>query len=282
MARISLIKPKRYKPTSAGVRHMTTLDHSAVLTKKRPEKKLTAPLPKKGGRSRGKITVRHQGGGHKRLYRTIDFKRDKRDVSAEVVAIEYDPNRSAHIALLSYEDGERRYILWPEGLSVGDTVVSAQKVAVQAGNAASLTTIPVGTIVHNVELTPGKGAQFIRSAGMGATLMGRDRGFAQLRMPSGEIRLVPETAWATIGRIGNAEHSLIKLGKAGKKRHLGVRPSVRGTAMSAGDHPHGGGEGRTGTGRPAKTVYGKQAHGKRTRNNKKTDMFILQRRKKRR
>lgn len=277
------IKIKKYKPTSAGVRHQTSLDHSGLLTKKRPEKRLTKPLKKNAGRGRGKITVRHRGGGHKRLYRIIDFKRSKHDVSAEVVAIEYDPNRSSHIALLQYEDGERRYILHPEGLQVGDNVLAAEKVPVRVGNAAPLTGIPIGTVVHNIELTPGKGGQIVRSAGMGATLMARDRGYAQIKMPSGEIRLVSEKCWATIGAVGNSGHSLIKLGKAGRKRHLGWRPTVRGTAMSAGDHPHGGGEGRTGTGRPSKTVYGKPAHGKKTRKpNKYSDRLILKSRKRKR
>ncbi len=282
MARTNLIKVKRYKPTSAGIRHQVSLDASAVLTSKRPEKSLVQRLPKKSGRSRGKITVRHRGGGHKRLYRVIDFKRDKYDAPAEVIAIEYDPNRSAHLALLAYEDGERRYILWPEGLSVGDTVIAAKKVSVNPGNASPLKSIPLGTLVHNIETVPGKGGQLVRSAGAGATLMGRDKGLAQLRMPSGEIRLIPEEAWATIGTLGNAEHGLIKLGKAGRRRNLGWRPAVRGTAMSAGDHPHGGGEGRTGAGRPSKTVYGKPAHGKKTRKPKnKTNRLIIARRNKR-
>lgn len=278
------VKIKTFKPTSAGVRHKTTLVTKGLLAKKRPEKSLTQALHKKAGRSRGKITVRHRGGGHKRQYRIIDFKRSKKDVFAEVLAIEYDPNRSSHIALLEYEDGERGYILHPNGLTIGDKVLAADKVPVNPGNASPLSRLPVGTIVHNVELTPGKGGQIVRSAGMGATLMSRDRGMAQLKMPSGEIRLVSESCWATVGTVGNSGHNVVKLGKAGRKRHLGIRPTVRGTAMPAGAHPHGGGEGRTGTGRPSKTVFGKPAHGKKTRKPKKhSDRLILQdRRKKRR
>ncbi len=278
------VKIKTFKPTSAGVRHKTVLTTKDLLTKKRPEKSLTQPLRKKAGRSRGKITVRHRGGGHKRQYRLVDFKRSKRDVWAKVVAIEYDPNRSAHLALLEYEDGERGYILHPNGLSIGDKVIAAEKVPVNPGNAAPLKKLPVGTVVHNIELTPGKGGQIVRSAGLGATLMARDRGFIQLKMASGEIRLVSENCWATVGTVGNPGHNVIKLGKAGRKRHLGIRPTVRGTAMPAGVHPHGGGEGRTGTGRPAKTVYGKPAYGKKTRKPKRqSNRLILQdRRKKRR
>jgi large subunit ribosomal protein L2 len=277
------IKIKTYKPTSAGVRHKTGLVTSNLLAKKRPEKSLTEPLRKKAGRSRGKITVRHRGGGHKRQYRIIDFKRTKRDVSAQVVAIEYDPNRSAHLALVEYEDGERRYILYVDGLKVGDAIVAAEKVSVNPGNAAPLKNLPVGTVIHNVELTPGKGGQIIRSAGTSATLMARDRGLAQLKMPSGEIRFVSENCWATVGVVGNPGHNVIKIGKAGRKRHMGFRPTVRGTAMPAGEHPHGGGEGRTGTGRPSKTVYGKPAHGKKTRKpNRKSNRLIVQGRKKRR
>lgn len=274
------IKVRTYKPTSPGVRHRTDVDLSGVITKKKPEKSLTEALPKKSGRSRGKISVRHRGGRHKRLYRKIDFKRSKRDVSAEVIAIEYDPNRSANIALLEYEDGTRGYILHTEGLEVGAKVIAANKVAVKPGNAAPLKSLPVGTVVHNIELTPGKGGQIVRSAGMGATLMAKDKGFAQIKMPSSEVRLVSENCWATVGALGNAGHSLVKLGKAGRSRHRGRRPSVRGTAMPAGEHPHGGGEGRTGTGRPSRTVYGKIAHGKKTRRpKKKSNRLILKRRK---
>lgn len=279
----SLITTKRFTPTSPGVRHQVSINAKRLLTKKRPEKNLTEFIKNKAGRSRGKITVRHRGGGHKKLYRIVDFKREQRGVSGEVTAIEYDPNRNAFIALITFDSGEKTYILWPKGLQVGDSVIASESVPVQPGNAAPLKNIPIGTTIHNIELTPGKGGQIVRSAGMGAVLMAKDRGFAQLRMPSGEIRLVPEKSWATIGEVGNSEYSLKKWGKAGRRRNKGWRPSVRGTAMSAHDHPHGGGEGRSGAGGPTKTLWGKPAHGKKTRQpNKYSDRMILSSRKKKR
>lgn len=270
---------KTHKPTSPGIRHRTDLTY-AEIAKKKPEKALTLFLKKQAGRSRGKITVRRRGGGAKRLYRVIDFKRDKRDISAKVAAIEYDPNRSANIALLHYVDGEKRYILAPQGLKVGDEVASGEKVEKKVGNAMSLKEMPLGSVIHNIELTVGKGGQLVRGAGNAATLMAKEGGFAQVRLPSGEIHLIKENCYATLGQVGNFEHGAIKLGKAGRVRHLGKRPKVRGTAMAAGDHPHGGGEGRTGPGRPSKTYKGKKAHGKKTRKKKKySDRSIIKRRK---
>lgn len=270
---------KRFKPTSPG-RRFQVASSFKELTKKRPEKKLTRILNKKSGRSHGKISTRHQGGREKRLYRTLDFKRQKKDALAQVVAIEYDPNRSANIALLQYADGGKAYILAPLGLKTGQKIMASEKAEIKIGNALPLSKIPLGTILHNVELTPGRGGQLARAAGTSVKLMAREAGLAHLRLSSNELRLVSEKAWATIGQVGKQEHSLIKLGKAGKKRHRGIRPSVRGTAMPAGEHPHGGGEGRTGTGRPAKTYKGKMAKGKKTRKKGKlSDKYILQRRK---
>ncbi len=270
---------KTHKPTSAGRRHRTDLADEEI-TKKEPNKGLTTFLKKHAGRSRGKITVRRRGGGAKRLYRVIDFKRNKREIPAKVEAIEYDPNRSANIALITYVDGEKRYILAPKGLKVKDVVCAGEKVEKKIGNAMPLLKMPLGAVIHNIEITPGRGGQLVRSAGGAATLMSREQGFAQIRLASGEIRLVKEACFATLGQVGKTEHSLIKLGKAGRSRHMRRRPKVRGTAMPAGEHPHGGGEGRTGPGRPSKTYKGKSAHGKKTRNKKKySNRYIVKRRK---
>ena len=273
---------KIYKPTSAGRRQMSTLDRS-VLTKKEPEKALLAPRPRKAGRNaQGKSSVRHRGGGAKRRYRIIDFRRDKAGVPAKVAAIEYDPNRSAHIALLHYVDGEKRYILAPTGLAVGDTVVSGRDADIKPGNALPLERVPTGTIVHNVELRPGAGGQLARAAGVEAQLVAKEGGQAHIRLPSGEVRLVRLDCMATIGQVGNVEHENVRLGKAGRKRYLGWRPTVRGSVMNPVDHPHGGGEGKAPIGMPGpKTPWGKPALGKRTRKHKKaSDALIVRRRKK--
>jgi len=274
---------KVYKPTSAGRRGMT--GHSfEEITKSKPERSLTEALRKKGGRnSTGRVTVRHRGGGHKRRYRIIDFKRNKFDVTAEVIAIEYDPNRTARIALLQYEDSERRYIIAPLGLKVGDRVGNGAKAQLRVGDALEIRDIPVGTLIHNIELLPGKGGQLVRSAGSSAQLLAKEGRYAQVRMPSGEMRLINEQCMATIGQVGNTDHSNIKLGKAGRKRWMGIRPTVRGSAMDPASHPHGGGEGRSPIGMPGpKTPWGKPALGKRTRVNKRTDKFIVRRRGKKR
>ncbi len=271
---------KVYKPTSPGRRDMTSYSFEEI-TRSRPEKSLVRGLRKRAGRNaRGKITVRHRGGGHKRLYRQIDFKRNKFDIPAKVVSIEYDPNRSARIALLTYADGEKRYIIAPIGLNVGDTVQSGKDIAIRPGNTLTLDDIPLGTMVHNIELQPGRGGQMVRSAGTSAQLLAKDHPqYATLRLPSGEERYVPKACLATIGQVGNAEHGNIKLGKAGRKRHMGIRPTVRGSAMNPNDHPHGGGEGRTGVGMKApKTPWGLVALGRRTRSNKVTDKMIRRRR----
>jgi large subunit ribosomal protein L2 len=274
---------KVYKPTSAGRRDMT--GHSfEEITRSRPERSLTEPIRKRGGRNNlGRITVRHRGGGHKRRYRIIDFKRDKFDVTAQVMSIEYDPNRSARIALLQYEDGEKRYIIAPLGLRVGDTIGNGPKASLRVGDAVMIRDIPVGTQIHAIELLPGKGAQLARSAGVSAQLLAKEGIYAQVRMPSGEVRLIHERCMATIGQVGNTDHGNVKLGKAGRRRWMGWRPTVRGSAMDPASHPHGGGEGRTGIGMPGpKTPWGKPALGKRTRENKRTDKFIVRRRGKRR
>ncbi len=274
---------KTYKPTSAGRRNMT--GHSfAEITRKKPQKSLTRALRKKAGRNNtGRITVRHRGGGHKRRYRLLDFKRTKVDCRATVQSIEYDPNRSAHIALLEYEDGERSYILAPQGLRVGDRVGNGRLAVLRPGNALPLRDIPLGTQVHSVELKPGSGAQLARSAGTWVQLLAREGGRATLRLPSGEMRFVSVRCSAVIGQVGNPDHGNIKLGKAGRKRWLGRRPTVRGTAQDPASHPHGGGEGRSGIGLPGpKTPWGKPALGKRTRHNKRTDGFIIRRRGRRR
>lgn len=270
---------KVYKPTSAGRRNMTGHSFDEI-TKSKPERSLTVPLRKTGGRNNlGRVTVRHRGGGHKRRYRIIDFKRNKFDASATVVGIEYDPNRSARIALLEYEDGEKRYIIAPIGLNVGDVVGNGENARLRPGNALPIKNIPLGTTIHNIELLPGKGGQLARAAGTSAQLVAKEGKYAQVRLPSGEVRYIHENCMATIGQVGNTDHGNIKLGKAGRRRWLGWRPSVRGTAMDPGSHPHGGGEGRTGIGMPGpKTPWGKPALGYRTRRNKRTSQFIVRRR----
>jgi large subunit ribosomal protein L2 len=274
---------KVYKPTSAGRRGMT--GHSfEEITASRPQRSLTEAIRKRGGRNnQGRITVRHRGGGHKRRYRIIDFKRNKFDSRAEVLTIEYDPNRSARIALVQYEDGEKRYIIAPLGLKVGDKIGNGEKAELRVGDAQYLRDIPVGTMVHNIEMQPGGGAKIARAAGVSAQLLAKEGIYATLRMPSGEMRMVHELCMATIGQVGNTDHGNINLGKAGRRRWQGWRPSVRGTAMDPNSHPHGGGEGRTGIGMPGpKTPWGKPALGYRTRKNKRTDRFIVRRRGKRR
>jgi len=261
---------------------MTVADFSE-LTDKKPEKSLLSPIKKSGGRnSYGRITVRHIGGGNRQKYRIIDWKRSKDGVKAKVVALEYDPNRTANIALLQYEDGEKRYILAPEGLVVGASVVSGPAVDIVAGNCLPITGIPVGTIIHNVELKPGKGAQMVRTAGVGAQLMAKEGEYAQVRLPSGEVRKVSVLCRATIGLVGNHDHENVSLGKAGRKRHMGVRPTVRGVAMNPVDHPHGGGEGKSPIGRPGPvTPWGVPTLGKKTRARKKpSDKMIVKRRSK--
>ncbi len=268
---------KKYKPTSAARRLMTVSDF-ADITKDSPEKALTAPLKRSGGRNvHGHITRRHQGGGHKRRYRIIDFKRrDKDGVPAKVAAVEYDPNRTANIALLHYADGEKRYILAPVGLSVGDTVFAGETADIRPGNSLPLQNIPVGTVIHNVELKPGRGAQVIRSAGTSGQLMAKEDRYAQVRMPSGTVRKVLIECRATVGQVGNIEHEIIRIGKAGKSRWLGIRPTVRGLAMNPVDHPHGGGEGKSGQGNPHPvSPWGKKTKGLTTRTNKRTDKFIV-------
>ena len=271
---------KLYKPTTPGRRGMSVIDYS-VLSKVEPEKSLLAPLNKKAGRnSYGRITVRHRGGGNRRKYRIIDFKRNKFDVPGTVVSIEYDPNRSAHSALLQYEDGEKRYIVAPQGLSVGDVVTSGTSADIKPGNALPLANIPTGTFIHNVELYPGKGAQLARSAGTMAQLMGKENNLAMIRLPSGEMRYVPLSCMATIGQVGNVEHENVKIGKAGRKRHMGWRPTVRGSVMNPCDHPHGGGEGKSPIGRSGPvTPWGKPALGYKTRKtHNRSDKFIVKRR----
>jgi large subunit ribosomal protein L2 len=255
------------------------------VTRSRPEKSLVVGLRKRGGRNvRGTITVRHRGGGHKRSYRLIDFKRDKTGVPGRVATVEYDPNRSARIALIHYVDGEKRYIIAPLGLKPGDTVMSGKDAPIRPGNAMPLQFIPLGTMVHNIELQPGRGGQIVRAAGTSAQVLAKDHpSWVTLRLPSGEERYVPQNCLATIGQVGNADHGNIKLGKAGRKRHLGIRPTVRGSAMNPNDHPHGGGEGTSPIGMPGpKTPWGKVALGRRTRNNKVTDKMIFRRRTKKR
>ncbi len=270
---------KTFKPTSPGRRSLVIVDRGG-LYKGKPEKSLTEGLSGKGGRNNaGRITARRRGGGHKRRYRKVDFKRRKFDVTATVERIEYDPNRSAFIALITYADGEKSYILAPQRLSVGDTVVSGARADIKPGNALPMQNIPVGTIIHNVELKSGAGGQLARSAGTYVQLIGKDQGYAQLRLTSGEIRMVRAECMATIGAVSNPDQANIKLGKAGRKRWLGKRPSVRGVAMNPVDHPHGGGEGRSSGGRHPVTPWGVPTKGKRTRSNKKTDRLIMRRRK---
>ena len=272
---------KKYKPVTPGTRGMTGHTFNEV-TKSKPERSLLLPLRKSGGRNaQGRITVRHRGGGHRRFIRIVDFKRDKLNVPAKVASIEYDPNRTARLALLHYADGEKRYIIAPLDIKVGDTVVSGPNSEIRAGNALPISNIPVGTLIHNIEITEGRGAQIVRSAGGAAQLLAKEGDFAQIRMPSGEVRLVRQTCYATIGQVGNLDHGNIKLGKAGRKRHMGIRPTVRGSAMTPRDHPHGGGEGRQPIGLPGpKSPWGKPTLGYKTRRNKKTDQFIVRRRSK--
>jgi large subunit ribosomal protein L2 len=273
---------KKYNPTTPGRRQLVQTDR-AELWNGKPVKKLTEGLNKSGGRNNtGRVTMRHIGGGHARRYRMVDFKRRKFGIEAIVERIEYDPNRTAYIALVTYEDGQQAYILAPQRLSKGDKIVSGEKVDVKPGNAMLIKNIPVGTIVHNVEMKPGKGGQIARSAGTYVQIVGRDAGYAQVKLGSGELRLVPQDCMATIGAVSNADHSNVKLGKAGRNRWLGKRPSVRGVAMNPVDHPHGGGEGRTSGGRHPVTPWGKGTKGTKTRNNKRTDRMIVRRANKRR
>jgi large subunit ribosomal protein L2 len=272
---------KTYKPTTPSRRHMSVSGFDGVDKHAKPQKELVEVLKKHSGRnSYGRITVRHQGGGNRKKYRVIDFKRDKMDVPATVQRLEYDPNRSAYIALVEYADGERRYILAPVGLNVGDTVLSSAAADIKPGNALPLANIPVGTVIHNIELYPGKGAQLVRSAGVAAQLMAKENGMATVRLPSGEYRKVRLNCIACIGQVGNVDHANIAIGKAGRKRHMGIRPTVRGSVMNPCDHPHGGGEGKAPVGRPGPvTPWGKPAMGYKTRKKKNaTDKFIVKRR----
>jgi large subunit ribosomal protein L2 len=271
---------KSYKPTTPSRRQMTCTDYSE-LSKVSPEKSLLEPLKKNSGRnSYGRITVRHRGGGNRRKYRIIDFKRDKENMDAKVMTLEYDPNRSAHIALVQYEDGEKRYILAPNGLKVGDTVRSGADADIKAGNALALSDIPVGTFIHNIELYPGKGAQLVRSAGNMAQLMGKEETYALVRLPSGEMRKIAVNCKATVGQVGNIDHENVNYGKAGRVRHMGWRPTVRGSVMNPCDHPHGGGEGKSPVGRPSPvTPWGKPTMGYKTRaKHHRSDKFIVKRR----
>jgi len=274
---------KKYKPTTPGQRGMTGYTFEEI-TKSKPERALIKPLKKSGGRNvHGRITVRHRGGGHRRQLRMVDFKRDKVGIPAKVAAIEYDPNRTARLALLNYADGEKRYIIAPLDLKVGDTVLSGPAAEIRPGNSLPISNIPVGTMVHNIELYEGRGGQLVRSAGGSAQLLAKESDYAQVRLPSGEVRLIRQACTATIGQVGNVDHGNVKLGKAGRKRHLGVRPTVRGSAMSPRDHPHGGGEGRQPIGMPSpKSPWGKPTLGKKTRRNKSTDKYIVHRRGKKR
>lgn len=274
---------KLYKPTSPGRRGMSVSTYEEI-TRSTPEKSLLRPLKKRAGRNfRGKITVRHRGGGHKRRYRVIDFKRDKSGIPGRVATIEYDPNRSARIALVMYADGEKRYIIAPLGLRVGDVVMSGPDAEIQVGCALPIANIPVGTTIHNIELHIGKGGQLVRAAGTSAQLLAKEGRYAHIRLPSGEVRLVNVQCMATIGQVGNTDHGNIKLGKAGRKRWLGFRPSVRGSTMDPASHPHGGGEGRAPIGMPGpKSPWGKPTLGKKTRRNKATDKWIVRRRGKKR
>jgi large subunit ribosomal protein L2 len=273
---------KKYKPTSNGRRGMTTSDFAEITTST-PEKSLLAPLKRKGGRNnQGKLTVRHQGGGHKRQYRLIDFKRNKDGIPGRVATIEYDPNRSANIALINYVDGEKRYIIAPKNLQVGMEVMSGPEADIKVGNALPLVNIPVGTVVHNIELKPGKGAQLVRSAGTSAQVLGKEGKYVLVRLTSGEVRMILAECRASIGQVGNEQHELINIGKAGRSRWLGIRPTVRGSVMNPNDHPHGGGEGRSPIGRKSPmSPWGKPTLGYKTRNKKnKSDKFIVRRRKK--
>lgn len=271
---------KSYKPTTPSRRHMTVTDYSE-LSKVAPEKSLLEPLKKHSGRNNmGRITVRHRGGGNRNKYRVIDFKRNKVDMNAKVLTLEYDPNRSAYIALVQYEDGEKRYIVAPHGLKVGDVVCSGANADIKPGNALPMSSIPVGTFIHNIEMYPGKGAQLVRSAGNTAQLMAKEGDYALVRLPSGELRKVPVVCFATVGQVSNIDHENVKIGKAGKTRHLGIRPTVRGSVMNPNDHPHGGGEGKSPVGRPGPvTPWGKPALGYKTRKkHNRSDKYIVRRR----
>ncbi|MCD4688103.1 MAG: 50S ribosomal protein L2 [Desulfuromonadaceae bacterium] len=270
---------QKYKPTSPGRRHMTSADFGEI-TAGKPEKSLLAPLSKSGGRNNlGRITKRHTGGGHKRKYRIIDFKREKVEIPAKVVSVEYDPNRSARIALLNYADGEKRYILAPVGISVGDSVISSEQADIKPGNSMTIRSVPLGTWVHNIEMRIGKGGQMARSAGAYAMIAAKEGRYAQLRLPSGEVRLILQDCRVTIGQVGNVQHENVKIGKAGRNRWLGKRPQTRGVAMNPVDHPHGGGEGKSSGGRHPVTPWGVPTKGYKTRVNKRTDRFIVRRRK---
>jgi large subunit ribosomal protein L2 len=272
---------KKYKPVTPGTRGMTGYTFDEI-TKSTPERSLLLPLRKSGGRNaHGRVTVRHRGGGHRRFIRIVDFKREKHNIPAKVSAIEYDPNRTARLALLFYADGEKRYIIAPLDLKVGDTVITGPGAEIRSGNSLPIANIPVGTLIHNIEIKEGRGAQMVRSAGGAAQLLAKEGDFAQIRMPSGEVRLIHQACYATIGQIGNLDHSNVKLGKAGRNRHKGIRPTVRGSAMSPRDHPHGGGEGRQPIGLAGpKSPWGKPTLGYKTRRNKKTDQYIVRRRSK--
>ena len=274
---------KKYKPITPGQRGMTGYSFEEI-TRSNPERSLVAPLRKRGGRNLyGRITVRHRGGGHRRHIRIVDFKRDKRGIPATVAAIEYDPNRTARLALLHYADGEKRYIIAPLGVRVGEIIMAGPEAEIRPGNSLPISSIPVGTMVHNIEIYAGRGGQMVRAAGGSAQLLAKEGDYAQIRLPSGEVRLIRQQCYATIGQIGNTDHSNIKLGKAGRKRHMGIRPTVRGSAMSPRDHPHGGGEGRQSIGMPSpKSPWGKPTLGKKTRRNKTTEKYIVRRRGKKR
>jgi large subunit ribosomal protein L2 len=269
---------KTYNPTSPAVRFRTTLDNKDLSTE-RPLKSLTRSKTRISGRNnKGRLTIRHRGGGHKRLYRIIDFRRDKREITAKVVSLEYDPNRSARIALLTYADGEKRYILAPDGLAVGASVVAGEVADILVGNAIPLKNIPLGTMIHNIEMKKGKGGQMARSAGTAAQLLAKEAGYAQIKMPSGETRMVHLDCYATIGQVGNLNHENVSIGKAGRTRWMGIRPTVRGVVMNPIDHPHGGGEGKTSGGRHPVSPWGVPTKGYKTRNNKRTQRFIIKRR----
>jgi large subunit ribosomal protein L2 len=272
---------KLYKPITPGMRGMTGNTFEEI-TKSTPERALITIRKSRGGRnSYGRITVRHQGGGNRQYVRIVDYKRDKLNIPAKVAAIEYDPNRTSRLALLNYADGEKRYIVAPLGLKVGDSIISSPTAEIRVGNSLPIANIPIGTLVHNIELKEGKGGQLVRAAGGAGQILAKEGDFAQVRLPSGEVRLVRQTCYATIGQVGNLDHSNVKLGKAGRKRHMGVRPTVRGTAMSPRDHPHGGGEGRQPVGMPGpKTPWGKPTLGYKTRRNKQTDKYIVRHRSK--
>ena len=272
---------KKYKPVTPGMRDMTGYTFEEI-TKSTPERALLVKKTARGGRNaQGRVTVRHRGGGARRYIRIVDFKREKHGIPAKVAAVEYDPNRTARLALLFYADGEKRYIISPLDLKVGDAVMSGPNAEIRPGNSLPISNIPIGTLIHNIEVKEGKGAQLVRSAGGAAQLLAKEGDFAQIRMPSGEVRLIHQVCYATIGQVGNLDHSNVKLGKAGRKRHMGIRPTVRGTAMSPRDHPHGGGEGRQPVGLPGpKSPWGKPTLGKKTRRNKKTDQYIVRRRSK--